>query len=820
MWVCEAKFMNKKLLIVACVLLGFIQASGQGSYTSANNNTGDWTDPIWTEEFGWMADQPSATEVGGSYNMNIYGYVTRNGDLLVSGGGTLNIYDTLVITGNLSITSSGGINVQPGGLLVVLGDFFSTGGGNKINVIGTGRAAIVGEYEQQQGSVTTGSAYYIYDTTPAFTSGGCNGGASVDGTNYTCPPPNTAVLTDLLDTSTDLANNDPPLKDFLESLGVMCGFANTVPTTNNQSVCNGSTPTTLTGNAISSSTYLWESSTTSASSGFASAAGTNNAQNYSPSSLTQTTWYRRKVTRAGCTNTSSVVTITILVNGTWTGANSSVWTTGTNWCGGVPTTVTDAIIPVTTSGRYPSVSSAANCRDLLIHSGASVTISSSSLSIYGNLTNNGTFAPNTSSNTVFFRGTAQQTVTGGPYSFYALTVNNSADAQVVFQSNVAVSNTLTLVAGKVNMSGNTLTLGTGGGSTGTLTSPVGTNAGIMNGVLERWMTSSSTVAVDNYRGYFPMATANYTRGFWVAYPNSADRPSNAGTIRVSHAEANTVTTGLSITDGATTIKRRQNSSWTVTTANSLAGGAYSIKAGGTGFGTVGLVSDLRVMRSNNVTGSNGTPSGTTTDFLAQRTGITITTLASTFYIGSINDTQSPLPVELLSFTGEDTADGVLLKWTTSMEKNFDHFEIERAADGVSYAYLTSVTGRGALDARTDYTFVDGTAPTGRVYYRLKNVDLDGTFDYSRVVPVMVGAQEARLAIYPNPVVNKSITVKLTGESSGTLILVDQVGKQLMKADLVAGEQEITLDDKIKPGIYLARVFRTSEPATTIKLRVE
>ncbi len=172
-----------------------------------------------------MAEPSTMTAVNGSDQFTINGYITRNGNLGVNGSGGLIINDTLVIVGNLSMTTSTGFTVGTNGLLIVLGDFFSSGGDNKINVQGNGRVAIVGNYQQTQGSVTTGNAFYIYDDTPEFTNGACNGGASVDGVNYGCPN-NTATLTNFMEDEQDLHNNDVPLEEFLASLGVTCGFAN------------------------------------------------------------------------------------------------------------------------------------------------------------------------------------------------------------------------------------------------------------------------------------------------------------------------------------------------------------------------------------------------------------------------------------------------------------------------------------------------------------------------------------------------------------------------------------------------------------------
>ena len=83
-----------------------------------------------------------------------------------------------------------------------------------------------------------------------------------------------------------------------------------------QTICNGQTPAGLTGTLPTGGngtyTYLWESSTTSAAAGFASAGGTNNTQNYTPGALAVTTWYRRTVTSSACSDISPAIQITVL----------------------------------------------------------------------------------------------------------------------------------------------------------------------------------------------------------------------------------------------------------------------------------------------------------------------------------------------------------------------------------------------------------------------------------------------------------------------------------------------------------------------------
>jgi hypothetical protein len=84
-----------------------------------------------------------------------------------------------------------------------------------------------------------------------------------------------------------------------------------------QTICTGSSPAALSGTIPTGGSgtfvYLWESSTTSAATGFSAATGTNNTQNYSPAALTQTTWYRRTVTSGGCSSTSTAIQVTVNV---------------------------------------------------------------------------------------------------------------------------------------------------------------------------------------------------------------------------------------------------------------------------------------------------------------------------------------------------------------------------------------------------------------------------------------------------------------------------------------------------------------------------
>jgi hypothetical protein len=190
-----------------------------------------------------------------------------------------------------------------------------------------------------------------------------------------------------------------------------------------QTICYNSAPSSLSGSSLTGGngtyTYLWESSTTSASTGFSTVSGTSNGQNYTPGILTQPTWYRRTVTSGGCSDISSTVLISINAPGTWLGVNTN-WFDNQNWCGGVPTITTDVLIPGGLS-NYPYLTSGiGTVRDITINAGASVTLNPATLKISGNITNSGSF--DATSGSIELNGSSPQTVAGS--MFIAHTVNN------------------------------------------------------------------------------------------------------------------------------------------------------------------------------------------------------------------------------------------------------------------------------------------------------------------------------------------------------------------------------------------------------------
>lgn len=122
-----------------------------------------------------------------------------------------------------------------------------------------------------------------------------------------------------------------------------------------------------------------------------------------------------------------------------------------------------------------------------------------------------------------------------------------------------------------------------------------------------------------------------------------------------------------------------------------------------------------------------------------------------FTLATINLNTTPLPIELLSFDAQLQHDRtVLLAWSTASEHNNDHFVVERSADAEAWHAVEQLPGAGNSSARIDYSTVDAHPLEQVSYYRLKQVDDDGTYTHSNTVAVNMGPTPSSLLLYPNP----------------------------------------------------------------------
>ncbi|OUJ71382.1 hypothetical protein BXP70_21735 [Hymenobacter crusticola] len=183
--------------------------------------------------------------------------------------------------------------------------------------------------------------------------------------------------------------------------------------------------------------------------------------------------------------------------------------------------------------------------------------------------------------------------------------------------------------------------------------------------------------------------------------------------------------------------------------------------------------------------------------------------------GAIGDATSfcsatPLPVVLSAFTATRQAGQVRLYWSTAQELNSAYFVIERAADGYSFVAVAQVNGHGTTQRATNYSALDATPLATTSYYRLRQVDADGTSTYSPVATVTAATPpQAKLALMPNPAQR---TVWIQGAQAGNVQLLDGAGRILRTQ--AAQEQALDLTG-IQPGLYIVRAG-----TQTARLQVE
>ncbi len=174
----------------------------------------------------------------------------------------------------------------------------------------------------------------------------------------------------------------------------------------------------------------------------------------------------------------------------------------------------------------------------------------------------------------------------------------------------------------------------------------------------------------------------------------------------------------------------------------------------------------------------------------------------------------PLPVELTAFKGAASSTGVALDWTTASEKNNDYFSVQHSKDGRNFESAGMVQGKGTTSSASAYSFKHANPAAGKNYYRLKQVDLDGTTAYSKVIMVEakdVKASALNLVVYPNPVTGGELNVRLEQAMNQNEIakvtLTDLNGRVIMKQEMKGGQElKLNLDaQNLKAGMYLVKV---------------
>jgi hypothetical protein len=160
---------------------------------------------------------------------------------------------------------------------------------------------------------------------------------------------------------------------------------------------------------------------------------------------------------------------------------------------------------------------------------------------------------------------------------------------------------------------------------------------------------------------------------------------------------------------------------------------------------------------------------------------------------------------LTQFDAKLQDQGILVTWTTATELNNDYMVLERSANGQDFLEITRVKGKGTTQETQHYHYFDPNPLAGINYYRLRQVDFDGTTDHSKVVAITLDKGEL-MSIFPNPAkdrINIQTSLTLLAEE---VFLLDALGRKIsLNLQGSPGWYEIKLPAELPAGNYWLRL---------------
>ena len=424
-------------------------------------------------------------------------------------------------------------------------------------------------------------------------------------------------------------------------------------------------------------------------------------------------------------------------------------------------------------------------------SNAGTVTASSDMSVTGNITNSGKFV-----GTVKLNGAAQE-IGGG--DFENLTVENLTvdNAGVTINNSISIDGKLTLTKGVVSVNGGQALVFTKNAK------PVaGTSANsYVDGTI--WKYGKTPFV-------FPTGSKGRLAQIGIAPGSDATDATYYSASYTLIADKEPLTTGLPA--GMSRVSQAETWNVDCPAGKSSKLTLYWSDAKASGI-TPGKESDLLVAH---YTDGNWKAESAKFDGVNSITTTAYITSYSPFTFGAKNPEPdiNPLPVTFTAFTGRQDGNSVVLEWTTMSENNNDYFEIERSSDGINFVTIGYVEGAGNSNSRIDYSFSDNAPEQGRLYYRLSQVDFDGTREYAdKVVTVTFANNKLAVSIVPNPT-SGLFTLQNCG-NCGQLVIMTQNGMVVKEFEVTDFNQQINIGD-LANGIYIAK-YTTDKESTILKI---
>ncbi|MDE1192632.1 MAG: T9SS type A sorting domain-containing protein [Arachidicoccus sp.] len=175
-----------------------------------------------------------------------------------------------------------------------------------------------------------------------------------------------------------------------------------------------------------------------------------------------------------------------------------------------------------------------------------------------------------------------------------------------------------------------------------------------------------------------------------------------------------------------------------------------------------------------------------------------------------------LPINLAQFTGMQNSNNILLVWNTSSETNSKGFDIERSTDNKVFnniGYVTTKAVNGNSSRELSYNYTDAYPIERAVnYYRLKLIDIDGSFIYSKIISVRAGNNSSPI-VHPNPVSN---SLKIANAYVGSVYTILNIYGEKIQSGIVPSS-DVSLDvSGLSAGVYIIRIEQKNNSAESVK----
>ncbi len=387
-------------------------------------------------------------------------------------------------------------------------------------------------------------------------------------------------------------------------------------------------------------------------------------------------------------------------------------------------------------------------------------------------------------------GTANQIVSG-TWTIPNLTVNNTLDgADAITVSNpITISNTLTLTDGIMGSGSNVVTIsntatgGVSGGST----------ASFVNGILAR--QTNTTGLYD-----FPVGESTTYKRVGITPTTAGGSTYQVEPFNTAYSDVTNINT-LTLTNVSTLeywdIQRTAGTDpaqvrlyWNTQAASGISSAAELLVGHYTG--------------GQWESQGNGANSGDVDPGYVE--SATAVTTFSPFTFASNSGGDNPLPVELVAFSARVDNQNALLSWITASELNNAGFSVEKSLDGKTFDEIAFVEGHGTTNEIKDYIYTDRSFGS-EAYYRLKQIDYDGAYEYSEIVYLVNPFALKQMVIFPNPIVPES-QLKLGDMAieNVTIMVYDMAGnKMILNEKWSSSEQFIYALNQLNDGLYMVSI---------------